>query len=389
MRRPIFIVHGTADTRVKPSYAADLAAAVRPHGGTVSRGWSRGPSTPSRCSTSRPKYERRLGHASSEPAAGGGNAGQSVRSAGAERLTFTSNVKVVISFAGRCQPCPRPRAPAADQRGRRRDRPDDPRDPLLRGDRPARAGRPVRRRLPPVRRVGPRSPPVHPEPARRRRVLARPDRPAARGRRRPRAQPRRGCTRPATPTSDARSLLDARARVDHQIEILEAKAARLATMIDEAQVARGGTSTPPGRASTAARPRTRIGRPRRAPAARDEPHDRRAASARRAAESNGMRAFRHRNYRLFFAGQAISLVGTWMQQVAQAWLVLELTHDPIWLGIVAAAQFIPVMVLGLFAGRRRRRPAQAPRPGRDPDRDDGPGRRSSPSSSSPASSRSG
>jgi predicted MFS family arabinose efflux permease len=63
-----------------------------------------------------------------------------------------------------------------------------------------------------------------------------------------------------------------------------------------------------------------------------------------------MRAFRHRNYRLFFTGQAISLVGTWMQQVAQAWLVLELTHDPIWLGIVAAAQFIPVMVLGLFAG---------------------------------------
>ncbi len=70
----------------------------------------------------------------------------------------------------------------------------------------------------------------------------------------------------------------------------------------------------------------------------------------RLAESDGMSPFRHRNYRLFFTGQAISLVGTWMQQVAQAWLVLELTHDPIWLGIVAAAQFIPVMVLGLFAG---------------------------------------
>ena len=39
-----------------------------------------------------------------------------------------------------------------------------------------------------------------------------------------------------------------------------------------------------------------------------------------------------------------------MQQVAQAWLVLELTHDPIWLGIVSAAQFIPVIILGLFAG---------------------------------------
>ncbi len=73
-------------------------------------------------------------------------------------------------------------------------------------------------------------------------------------------------------------------------------------------------------------------------------------SPRRLARSEGMSAFRHRNYRLFFSGQAISLVGTWMQQVAQAWLVLELTHDPIWLGIVAAAQFIPVMILGLFAG---------------------------------------
>ena len=70
----------------------------------------------------------------------------------------------------------------------------------------------------------------------------------------------------------------------------------------------------------------------------------------RLATSDGMSPFRHRNYRLFFIGQAISLVGTWMQQVAQAWLVLQLTHDPIWLGIVAAAQFIPVMVLGLFAG---------------------------------------
>ncbi|MFL5675330.1 MAG: MFS transporter, partial [Chloroflexota bacterium] len=70
----------------------------------------------------------------------------------------------------------------------------------------------------------------------------------------------------------------------------------------------------------------------------------------RLSESDGMSPFRHRNFRLFFAGQTVSLIGTWMQQVAQAWLVLQLTHDPIWLGIVAAAQFIPVMVLGLFAG---------------------------------------
>jgi MFS family permease len=70
----------------------------------------------------------------------------------------------------------------------------------------------------------------------------------------------------------------------------------------------------------------------------------------RLSESRGVTAFHHRNYRLFFAGQLISLIGTWMQQVAQAWLVLQLTGDPIWLGIVATAQFLPVMVFGLFAG---------------------------------------
>jgi MFS family permease len=64
----------------------------------------------------------------------------------------------------------------------------------------------------------------------------------------------------------------------------------------------------------------------------------------------GMRAFRHRNYRLFFGGQGISLIGTWMQSVAQSWLVLQLTGDPLILGVVAAAQFLPVMVLGLFGG---------------------------------------
>jgi MFS family permease len=66
--------------------------------------------------------------------------------------------------------------------------------------------------------------------------------------------------------------------------------------------------------------------------------------------ANGSRAFAHRNYRLFFFGQLISLIGTWMQQVAQAWLVLQLTGDPFLLGLVAAMQFLPVMILGLFGG---------------------------------------
>jgi MFS family permease len=65
---------------------------------------------------------------------------------------------------------------------------------------------------------------------------------------------------------------------------------------------------------------------------------------------NGARAFGHRNYRLFFGGQLVSLIGTWMQTVAQSWLVLQLTGDPFMLGVVAAAQFLPVMILGLFGG---------------------------------------
>jgi MFS family permease len=66
--------------------------------------------------------------------------------------------------------------------------------------------------------------------------------------------------------------------------------------------------------------------------------------------THGWRALRHRNYRLFFTGQLVSLIGTWMQTVAQSWLVLQLTHDPFMLGVVAAAQFLPVMAFGLFGG---------------------------------------
>ncbi|HEX5827214.1 MAG TPA: MFS transporter [Candidatus Limnocylindrales bacterium] len=66
--------------------------------------------------------------------------------------------------------------------------------------------------------------------------------------------------------------------------------------------------------------------------------------------ATGTRAFRHHNYRLFFGGQLVSLVGTWMQQVAQAWLVLDLTNDPFVLGLVTALSFFPVLVLGLFGG---------------------------------------
>lgn len=63
-----------------------------------------------------------------------------------------------------------------------------------------------------------------------------------------------------------------------------------------------------------------------------------------------LRALRHRNYRLFFAGQLVSLTGTWMQSVAQGWLVLRLTDSPALLGLVAAASSLPVLLLSLFAG---------------------------------------
>ena len=71
---------------------------------------------------------------------------------------------------------------------------------------------------------------------------------------------------------------------------------------------------------------------------------------RRLARFEGWSAMRHRNYRLFFAGQGLSLVGTWMMTVAQSWLILQLTGDPLLLGVVAAVQWLPVLILGLFGG---------------------------------------
>jgi MFS family permease len=59
---------------------------------------------------------------------------------------------------------------------------------------------------------------------------------------------------------------------------------------------------------------------------------------------------KYRNYRLFFAGQVVSVTGTWMQRIAQAWLILSLTHSPVAVGFLALAQFMPFTVFGLFAG---------------------------------------
>jgi len=70
--------------------------------------------------------------------------------------------------------------------------------------------------------------------------------------------------------------------------------------------------------------------------------------------SAGSRTFRslrlHRNYRLFFSGQLVSVVGTWMQNTALAWLVIELTSSPVAVGVLAFCRFIPFTVFGLAAG---------------------------------------
>jgi len=64
--------------------------------------------------------------------------------------------------------------------------------------------------------------------------------------------------------------------------------------------------------------------------------------------SRSVVAFRNYNYRLFWSSQLISQAGAWMQKVAQAWLVLELTHSPLALGTVTALQFLPILCGSMF-----------------------------------------
>jgi MFS family permease len=63
-----------------------------------------------------------------------------------------------------------------------------------------------------------------------------------------------------------------------------------------------------------------------------------------------LRSLNSRNYRLFFAGQAISLIGTWMTQIAMVWLVYHLTNSALWLGIVGFSSQIPSFFLTPFGG---------------------------------------
>ena len=70
-------------------------------------------------------------------------------------------------------------------------------------------------------------------------------------------------------------------------------------------------------------------------------------------------SLRHRNYRLFFFGQLVSVIGTWMQTIAQSFLVLEMTHSGTQLGLTTAARFLPMLLFGpaggLFADQHDKR----------------------------------
>src|SRR5712664_447756 len=64
----------------------------------------------------------------------------------------------------------------------------------------------------------------------------------------------------------------------------------------------------------------------------------------------GLGALAHRNFRLFFIGQGISLVGTWMQNVGEGWLILTLTNSPFYVGLTAALSSVGVLLFSLYAG---------------------------------------
>src|SRR5437868_9545289 len=63
-----------------------------------------------------------------------------------------------------------------------------------------------------------------------------------------------------------------------------------------------------------------------------------------------VRAFRHRNFRLYFGGQSISLIGTWIQQIALSWTIYQLTHSSLLLGAVSFSGQLPLFIETPFAG---------------------------------------
>jgi MFS family permease len=65
---------------------------------------------------------------------------------------------------------------------------------------------------------------------------------------------------------------------------------------------------------------------------------------------DGLRALNHPDFRHFFSAQLVSQIGTWMQSVAQAWLVLQLTDSPLLLGLIGTLQFGPMLLFSVVSG---------------------------------------
>jgi MFS family permease len=84
----------------------------------------------------------------------------------------------------------------------------------------------------------------------------------------------------------------------------------------------------------------------------DNPHDLAVASRGffKGKFFNTFPAFEHVNYRFWFVGQTVSLIGTWIQMVAQGWLVLQLTDSAFWVGMISALGTLPVLFFSLFGG---------------------------------------
>ena len=70
----------------------------------------------------------------------------------------------------------------------------------------------------------------------------------------------------------------------------------------------------------------------------------------RASRPNPFRVFASRNYALYFSGQLVSQVGTWMQQIALSWLTYKLTNSPLMLAVVGVSSQLPALVVMPFAG---------------------------------------
>ncbi|WP_228329548.1 MFS transporter [Streptomyces fungicidicus] len=91
-----------------------------------------------------------------------------------------------------------------------------------------------------------------------------------------------------------------------------------------------------------------------------EPHDTLSALDTSARKNSMFSSLRIRNYRLFFLGQVVSNTGTWMQRIAQDWLVLTLTGSSAAVGITTALQFLPMLLFGLYGGVLVDRPRKRP-----------------------------